>query len=372
MRNASSSSIVGFLRVGALAGLPLILLGQACLVNAARGGDDQSPTSIIEVVMYGVEDDTHELLRYSFRTNEYIVIGEILDENGNVIDKVESLGFIPSGPQKGLYGVTNYDGSTGSKLLKFDVFDASVTLYPEDVGFGNIEGMVSSRDPATGEWTLYATQAGKVHAHGNGNGNGNGNDEGVMKVLICHLPPGNPDNRHTILVGEPALSAHLAHGDLEDSCDGDDTISERNLIQIDPVTGRGEMLMQLGPKFEGLAQGPQGILYAAADDELWSIDLYFGTKVEIGDHSHADVEALEYAYGDYDPQVEVPGVPASWTADGALFGFSDESDAVVVFNPGTGEAVEYECALNGADIEGMVFLTEMNDPYTWIVALPCD
>jgi hypothetical protein len=372
MRIVSSFWRVGCLRAGALAGLPLLLVGHACLVNAAGEGDDPPTTSIVEVVMYGVDDDTHQLLRYSFRTNEYIVIGEVVDEYGNIVSEVESLGFIPSGPHKGLYGVSNYDGTNNSKLIKFDVFDASVTLYDEDVGFGNIEGMVSSRDPETGQWTLYATQAGKVHGAGHGNGGGNGNDNGVPKVLICHLPPGNPDNRHTILVGEPALSAHLAHGCLEGSCDGDDTVSERNLVQIDPATGRGEMLMQLGPKFEGLAQGPEGILYAAADDELWAIDLYFGTKTEIGDHNHNDVEALEYAYGDYDPQVDVPGVPAAWTANGALFGYSDEADSVLIFNPATGDAVEYECALDGSEIEGMVFMTEMNDPYTWIVALPCD
>jgi hypothetical protein len=364
----------GYLRAGALAGLPLLILNEAGLVNAA--GDDTEPTSIAEVVMYGVDDDRHELLRYSFRTNEYIVIGECRDESGNIVDEIESLGFIPSGPHKGLYGVTNYDGSTNSKLVKFDVFDAGVTVYAQDVGFGNVEGMVSSRDPETGEWLLYATQDGGVsNNNGNGNGNGiggNGNGNGTPKVLICHVPPGNPDNAHTIQVGEPALSAHLAHGDVLGSCDGDNTVSDRNLIQIDPATGRGEMVMQLGTEFEGLAQGPQGVLYAAADDELWAIDLYFGTKVEVGDHNNHDVEALEYAYGDYDPQVEVPGVPAAWTANGVLFGFSDQRDSVLILDPGSGEAVEYECALDDSDIEGMVFMTEMNDPYTWIVALPCD
>jgi hypothetical protein len=28
--------------------------------------------------------------------------------------------------------------------------------------------------------------------------------------------------------------------------------------------------------------------------------------------------------------------------------------------------------LDTTGIEGMVFMTEMHDPYTWIVALPCD
>lgn len=44
-------------------------------------------------------------------------------------------------------------------------------------------------------------------------------DEGVE---VCHRPPGNPDNAHTITVGAPAVKAHLAHGDYEGACEGDD------------------------------------------------------------------------------------------------------------------------------------------------------
>lgn len=40
------------------------------------------------------------------------------------------------------------------------------------------------------------------------------------KVQICHLPPGNLANFHTITVSESALPAHLAHGDLAGSCFG--------------------------------------------------------------------------------------------------------------------------------------------------------
>lgn len=41
------------------------------------------------------------------------------------------------------------------------------------------------------------------------------------KVVVCHIPPGNPDNEHTIVVGPSALQAHLNHGDEEEACDGD-------------------------------------------------------------------------------------------------------------------------------------------------------
>jgi len=39
------------------------------------------------------------------------------------------------------------------------------------------------------------------------------------KVSICHVPPGNPENAHTINVSVSALDAHLAHGDLLGVCE---------------------------------------------------------------------------------------------------------------------------------------------------------
>jgi hypothetical protein len=42
------------------------------------------------------------------------------------------------------------------------------------------------------------------------------------KVVICHYPPGNPANAHTIIVGNSAVSAHVNnHGDTRGACDMD-------------------------------------------------------------------------------------------------------------------------------------------------------
>lgn len=42
----------------------------------------------------------------------------------------------------------------------------------------------------------------------------------TWKTTVCHIPPGNPANKHTICVGNPAVPAHLAHGDFLGSCCG--------------------------------------------------------------------------------------------------------------------------------------------------------
>lgn len=58
----------------------------------------------------------------------------------------------------------------------------------------------------------------RVPGNGHDDKDDSGNGGGVAKVYICHIPPGNPANAHTIHVGAPAVPAHLAHGDYIGKC----------------------------------------------------------------------------------------------------------------------------------------------------------
>src|SRR5690349_2407172 len=40
----------------------------------------------------------------------------------------------------------------------------------------------------------------------------------TKKTTVCHIPPGNPGNAHTICVGNDAVPAHLDHGDFLGTC----------------------------------------------------------------------------------------------------------------------------------------------------------
>jgi hypothetical protein len=46
-------------------------------------------------------------------------------------------------------------------------------------------------------------------------------------VDVCHIPPGNPDNAHTITISENALDAHLEHGDKIGACDSTAAVAGR-------------------------------------------------------------------------------------------------------------------------------------------------
>ena len=49
-------------------------------------------------------------------------------------------------------------------------------------------------------------------------GTGIGTGTTGTKATICHTPPGNPSNTRTITIGQPALKAHLDHGDTLGEC----------------------------------------------------------------------------------------------------------------------------------------------------------
>ena len=59
--------------------------------------------------------------------------------------------------------------------------------------------------------------------------------DGGDKVTICHIPPGNPGNAHTISVGEAAVPAHLAHGDRRGPCVFDRDVFDRDVFDRDVV-----------------------------------------------------------------------------------------------------------------------------------------
>jgi hypothetical protein len=57
-----------------------------------------------------------------------------------------------------------------------------------------------------------------VQEEGDDDGDGAGAGEG--KATICHIPPGNKDNKKTLEVGVSAVPAHMAHGDTMGACAG--------------------------------------------------------------------------------------------------------------------------------------------------------
>lgn len=74
-------------------------------------------------------------------------------------------------------------------------------------------------------YSSLAFDGGTINVYVSNNINSSG------KTILCHVPPGNPSARHTIMVGSAgAVNAHLAHGDYLGVCSGDTLDTEMATI----------------------------------------------------------------------------------------------------------------------------------------------
>ena len=159
---------------------------------------------------------------------------------------------------------------------------------------------------------------------------------------------------------------------------------QAKLLEIDPATGLGTELMDLGIMLmTGLALDEAGVLYG--------VDRGLGNAGEVPLNTASDlfiihwqeppgsqwlehigtipnwskVEGLEFAFGDFSLPIDcstVPGTNPSWFKDGVLIGFSDGYDMLMIINPKTGDAVEFPGTFQTLDCEGLVFVTQRSDP----------
>ncbi|MGH7550971.1 MAG: carboxypeptidase-like regulatory domain-containing protein [Gemmatimonadota bacterium] len=165
---------------------------------------------------------------------------EIVDGGGTVVSTTETndSGEFSAEVEAGTYTVNilvddesvlsfTLDVPDGGSLFaegKIDVlpngkFQLDVQIFRDNDGDGEpddsfrirIRGRVEGQ-PASGDVDVVGSQ-----------------DDVEDKVTICHVPPGNPDNAHTLVVGAPAVPAHLNHGDFEGECDGDEGATDEDL-----------------------------------------------------------------------------------------------------------------------------------------------
>jgi hypothetical protein len=79
-------------------------------------------------------------------------------------------------------------------------------------------GLWACADRTSGAGPTAATASATAAAVTNDDGRASASDA-EEKVTICHIPPGNPENAHTITIGASAVQAHMDnHADLLVAC----------------------------------------------------------------------------------------------------------------------------------------------------------
>jgi hypothetical protein len=312
------------LQVSAIAAF--LLAGQS-----ARG----QATPMDELVLYGIDSDTNEMMRYVFSTDTFTPIGVVMDAGGQIIEHPESLAYVPTGPEKGFYtATTRYGpGPRRNRLARFDGLSLVATLYPHVFATTGVRGLVPEQDPVTMQWSLLGV------AHNNFNPRYvrislQPGTEGFESV-ICPLP--NPASFLPAPAGPEEYEDMAAHADPAKLW----LLTNEKLVEFTKPT----------------AVAPLGSFRVA------------------GNHPpHRRTEALGIAFGDNGPAVTVPGLPAAWTDQGAVFTFSDNLNVLLVYardpNPaplGTFVSTTFPNSFTTVDCEGIVIFTKRNDPFGNIV-----
>ena len=94
-------------------------------------------------------------------------------------------------------------------------------------------GFVMAQNNNTGQSNNQSDNGQNNNTGQNDNNETEVNDTTVKGVVICHVPPGNLDNAHTIIVGEPAVKAHLAHGDYLGVCDDETEVEVNESLEVE-------------------------------------------------------------------------------------------------------------------------------------------
>ena len=119
-------------------------------------------------------------------------------------------------------------GASRRSLLAGLIGGAAATIAGAEL----LEAKKKGKAKGRGKAKARSKARGKGNGNGNGgNGNGGGGDD--KQVEICHCPPGNPDNCHTIRVGKKAVASHLRNHP-EDTVGPCEDVQDQCL----PVTGR--------------------------------------------------------------------------------------------------------------------------------------
>jgi hypothetical protein len=124
-------------------------------------------------------------------------------------------------------GAGGCGGASGSSDASTGNGDSSSATTTSGSGGAGGSGSSSSGNGSGGSGSSSSGGRGATSTGSGGRGGptcyGDGNGQAKLgKITICHIPPGNPANAHSITVSVNALAAHLAHGDSIGTCVCDD------------------------------------------------------------------------------------------------------------------------------------------------------
>jgi hypothetical protein len=150
---------------------PALLAALACALSAGPAtlaGGPPLETTVAEIVLYAIDADTNELLRYSFSNDNIVSMGPVSTASGTKLEDMEGLSYVSDGQDKGLYTVPT-KGSHEGHLVHIDPLSGLATPFGPNVVASDrkLTGMIAEHDPGSDTWSLLAAEGDNVKSDPN-------------------------------------------------------------------------------------------------------------------------------------------------------------------------------------------------------------
>lgn len=168
------------------------------------------------------------------------------------------------------------------------------------------------------------------------------------KVTICHIPPGNPGNAHTISVGAPAVQKHVAnHGDAIGACPRDPNVPPEADAGEDQCVLFGEEAVLDGSESNDPDNGPGPLTF-----EWTIVDAPDGSTATLSDATAVMPTITPDRLGDYEFELEVSDGDKSDTDTTVVTSYMDVTLDSELYEAFETQTIEVEVMIHTAAPEG--------------------
>ncbi|MCH8330208.1 MAG: T9SS type A sorting domain-containing protein [Bacteroidetes bacterium] len=101
------------------------------------------------------------------------------------------------------------------------------------------------------------------------------------KVVVCHVPPGNPNNEHEICISPNALQAHLAHGDYCGPCNSSSKVGSQQSVSVYPNHVIRSFVIELNQKILSENENIEMSIYDLLGRTMKPIESLNSERIEI-------------------------------------------------------------------------------------------
>jgi hypothetical protein len=191
-----------------------------------------------EDIVYGIENETGNLVRHDFSSGDTTTVGTITNDDGEPLTGIDAGAYLPGLQNTFTFWEDPDDGQT--KMVYVDLHSAEPGEVGQSLGEGDVTGA----------------------------------------TLIVDESSGSPEPRVFVIREDVDSSSHPAQ-----------------LVEVDPTTGDTAPVMDLTRQYDSVASSGQDVFYASDGEKMYQLNPATGEEINVGIFEEHDLGSLEVIDG---------------------------------------------------------------------------